>query len=100
MKSRFTDDVLSVFQQISYFTHSGLLRQEDTNEDDVKDLCKNYELDCTSVVRELNEFRVAYRGVYSLIDVSDPDEHTMTDNKWMKPCKEQLKHPTEAAVAV
>ena len=49
MKSRFTDAVLIVLQQMSYFTHSGRLRLEDTNEDDVKDLCKNYDLDCTSV---------------------------------------------------
>lgn len=94
MKSRFTDTVLTAFQQMSYFTHSGLLRLEDTNENDVKDLCKNYELDCTSVIGELNEFRAAYRSVHNMVDVSDLVEDKRTVNKGENAL---LKHGTETA---
>lgn len=97
MKSRFTDNVLTVFKQMRYFTHTGLLSTEDTNEDDVKDLCRNYELDCTTVVHELNEFRAAYRSVHNMVDVGDLVEHTRTDKRGRK---ERLKHDMETTAAV
>ena len=96
MKSRFTADVLTVFQQMSCFTDNDLLHIDDANEDDVKDLCSNYELDCTSVVCELNEFRAAYRSMHNMVDVSDLLEHTRTDKKGRKV---RLQHVTETSCA-
>ena len=69
MKNRFTDEVLSVIQQMSFFTHSGLVGTEDRKEEEITELCNNYGLDSSSVVMELNEFRTVYRNVHHMIDV-------------------------------
>jgi hypothetical protein len=76
MRSRFTQEVLSIFQQMSCFTHSGLLNAEVCKEDNVQELCRHYDLDSALVVNELNEFRLAYRSVHSMVDVSDLVDHT------------------------
>jgi hypothetical protein len=76
MKSRFTDEVLSVIQQMSFFTHSGLLSKEERKEEEITELCKNYGLDSSCVVIELNEFRTVYRNVHHMINVDDMIDRT------------------------
>jgi len=77
MKSRFTDEVLSVIQQMSFFTHSGLLSKEERKEEEITELCKHcYGLDSSCVVMELNEFRTVYRNVHHMINVDDMIDRT------------------------
>ena len=71
LKDRFTGNVLSVFAQMCHFTHSKLLVEEVTVTEEVADLCATYGLDAVSVVRELNEFRHAYRIAHHMITMDD-----------------------------
>lgn len=71
LKDRFTDNVLTVFEQMCHFTHAKLLTEEVTATEEVADLCVTYGLDAVCVVRELNEFRHAYRSAHHLINMED-----------------------------
>jgi hypothetical protein len=71
LKHRFTDNVLTVFEQMCHFTHAKLLTEEVTATEEVADLCVTYGLDAVCVVRELNEFRHAYRSAHHLINMED-----------------------------
>jgi len=70
LKDRFTDDTLSIFEEMSHFTHSKLLTEEVVIEE-VAELCATYGLDAICVVRELNEFRHAYRSAHYMINMDD-----------------------------
>ena len=71
LKGRFTDNILSVFEEICHFTHTGLMTEEDTLKESVQELCTVYDLDSGALVDELNEFRHAYRSVHHMIPVDD-----------------------------
>ena len=71
LKSRFTDNVLTVFCQMSHFSHSSLITEDATTTEEVAELCATYDLDAVSVVREKNEFCGAYRSSHHMINVDD-----------------------------
>ena len=71
LKDRFTDNALSVFEEMSHFTHSKLLTEKNTVIEEVAELCATYGLDAICVVRELNEFRHAYRSAHYMIHMDD-----------------------------
>jgi hypothetical protein len=71
LKDRFTDNALSVFEEMSHFTHSKLVSEGTTVIEEVAELCATYELDVICVVRELNEFRHAYRSAHHMINMDD-----------------------------
>ena len=73
MKSRFTDEVLGIVQQMSHFTHSSLMDEHKSviASTDVYDLCTLYGLDSQAVAEEWNEFRNCYRNMQHMVTVND-----------------------------
>ena len=63
----------------------------------MKDLCGNYELDCTAVVHELREFRTTYKDVHNMVDVGDLVKSTRNANTGYH--KKQLLQNSEVEVS-
>jgi hypothetical protein len=71
LSDRFAADKFPIFIQMQSFAPWKLMTEENVNSESIKELCDFYGLDPVLVARELTEFRVAYRSVHSLVDVSD-----------------------------
>lgn len=71
LSDRFAADKFPIFVQMQSFAPWKLMTEEYVNSESIKELCEFYGLDPVLVARELAEFRVAYRSVHSLVDVSD-----------------------------
>lgn len=71
LSDRFAADKFPIFVQMQSFAPWKLMTEENVNSESIKELCDFYGLDPVLVARELAEFRVAYRSVHSLVDVSD-----------------------------
>jgi len=83
LKSRFTDNMLSVFRQMAHFSHVSLMNEELIVITDIDELCAVYELDSAAVMREMEEFRSAYRSIHHFVSLDDmlPAQPVKSGNK-------------------
>lgn len=69
INNRFDQRSLDIITEMQTFTHENLLKENTSIR--VSCLCKNYNIDASSVENELKEFRKIYKAVKKTIDVSD-----------------------------
>ena len=105
LKERFTDHDTELMTQMQVFAPSALLTSERALvDDDVHNLCTNYSLDTSVVLKELREFRPVYRQVHSMVNMDDlmPEQSnsyparsrdmSLTSSKAAPDSAEQNKH--------
>src|SRR5688572_23000077 len=71
LRSRFTDQMLSVVRQMQLFSHSNLINMSTIEQSSVSVLCNAYQLDSQKIIQELNEFYPVYRSIHHMISVED-----------------------------